>query len=401
MDVHLSKPQAEAFQSETKHTAFVGGIGSGKSFLGALWAYTQMIRYPKCIGLITAESYDQLMSATLPTLYKILDGCGQPYEYNGHRKELIVNDTKTYCRSAETYDRQRGIEVGWWWADEAAYYKKDAFLTLSGRLRDASGPLRAMYSSTPKGHNWLYDYFHPNGELNSNQYSFVRAASRTNRHLPDGYLDSLRSQYDEKLVEQELEGKFVNLTAGKVYYSFDRSVNIEQNIKRRGGSTLIGVDFNVDPLCAVVAFVENDKIYVTDELFLRNSNTFELCHELKKRGYTGAKLYPDSTGRNRKTSGQSDTNILSSEGFQVEYTRNPYVIDRVNNLNRLISQKKIIVSDKCKKLINDLEKVTWKGSDLDQKTDPLLTHMSDSLGYLAWSLYPIRDTSIKGRIKLH
>ncbi len=77
----------------------------------------------------------------------------------------------------------------------------------------------------------------------------------------------------------------------------------------------------------------------------------------------------------------------------MEATRNPFVFDRVNNLNRLLSKGRIIIDPKCKKLINDLEKVTWKGSDLDQKSDHLLTHVSDSLGYIAHWRFPIKDNT--------
>ena len=114
-----------------------------------------------------------------------------------------------------------------------------------------------------------------------------------------------------------------------------------------------------------------------------------MANELKLKGLSGAKIIPDSTARNRKTSGQSDIEILKSFGFTVESTYNPFVGDRVNNTNRLLGTGKVEIDPKCKKLINDLEKVVWKNNKLDQSGENKhLTHVSDALGYGLWKLDP-------------
>ena len=109
------------------------------------------------------------------------------------------------------------------------------------------------------------------------------------------------------------------------------------------------------------------------------------------KDYRHASIIPDSTGRNRSTTGRSNFDILKNHGFDVVYNRNPFVIDRVNNLNRLLDKGRIIIHPNCRKLINDLEKVSWREgkNELNQTTDRLLTHISDCLGYLAWYLFPI------------
>jgi len=180
-------------------------------------------------------------------------------------------------------------------------------------------------------------------------------------------------------------GEFVDDYDGLVYYEFDRDKNVAE-FNKIPGSQLIGMDFNVNPMTAVIGQVVNDKLYIHDEAFLENSDTFKMSHHLSKMGYAGSNVYPDSTGANRKTSGRSDHLILKDSGFVVQPTRNPLVFDRVNNINLLLKRQKLVIHPRCKKLINDLEKVSWKGQDLDQKTDPSLTHISDALGYLAWAV---------------
>ena len=106
--------------------------------------------------------------------------------------------------------------------------------------------------------------------------------------------------------------------------------------------------------------------YIFDEVFLENSDTYKLAAELKKRKYTGM-LVPDSTGKNRKTSGKSDFEILKESGFRIPSVRNPFVTDRINNVNRLFADNRIIINPKCKKLIADLEKVVWKDKQTRSK----------------------------------
>ena len=204
-------------------------------------------------------------------------------------------------------------------------------------------------------------------------------------NIDPSYIDEVLNQMPEKLMKRFRDGEFVSDYDGLVYYSFDREKNV-QEFATPMGQALIGMDFNVNPMTAVVAKVMNDKLYIYDEAFLENSDTFKMSHELSKRGHSGATVYPDSTGGNRKTSGKSDHQILKDEGFRIQSTRNPLVFDRVNNINMLLKHGKIVIHPRCKKLINDLEKVSWRGQDLDQKSDPSLTHISDAAGYMAWAV---------------
>ena len=85
----------------------------------------------------------------------------------------------------------------------------------------------------------------------------------------------------------------------------------------------------------------------------------------------------------------SDFQILKDAGFVIENVHNPLVRDRVTNVNRLFHNNKIIINPKCQKLINDLEKVTWRDGDLFPGVDGMLGHISDGLGYGCWKLFPM------------
>jgi len=205
-------------------------------------------------------------------------------------------------------------------------------------------------------------------------------------NIDEDYLLMLES-LPQKERDRFLLGLFTDSDDGLAYYAFDHDKHVGET-KRDYGTLFIGMDFNVDPMTAVIFQYIDNKFYVHDEIFLNNSDTYKMCDALIRKNYIGD-VIPDSTGKNRKTSGKSDHQILKDNGFKVISTRNPFVTDRVNNINRLLTENRVIINPRCKKLINDLNKVSWKDNKLDQKTDTSLTHISDALTYGTWKLEPI------------
>jgi PBSX family phage terminase large subunit len=211
-------------------------------------------------------------------------------------------------------------------------------------------------------------------------------------NIADDYLEVLEG-LPEKERARFLEGLYTDVNDGVVYYEFNAERHVRELGHKLMGTTWIGMDFNVNPMTCVIAKVYNNCLYVEDEIFLENSDTPKMIHELHKRGHTGGTVIPDSTGRNRKTSGKSDFILLKEAGFKIPPVHNPFVTDRVNNVNTRFKEDRILLSPKCKKLRGDLESVAWKNNSLDQKTDPMLTHISDALGYLVYKLFPITYNS--------
>jgi len=116
----------------------------------------------------------------------------------------MKNGSRVLFRSADKPDRLRGMNLGWAWVDEAAIIDEETWDILLGRLR--LDPGRAWLTTTPKGHNWVYDRFveSPGGE-----HETVRASTRDNPHLPEDYIQSLKEQYTERFRRQELGGEFI------------------------------------------------------------------------------------------------------------------------------------------------------------------------------------------------
>lgn len=390
----LSPTQNEFFKSQMDYTLFCGGLGSGKTFAGAVWAMSMALKYPKTRGLITANSYKQLQRATLITMFKIMDELGVKYTYWKQEGTILIGDAIIDCVSMENYDNLRGPEYGWGWSDECAFYKKEAFDVLIARIRDRNAPCYWKGTTTPNGFNWLYTDFVEEPLAKS---TVIRSKTAQNAaNLRDGYVEALSGQYDSKLAQQELDGEFVNLTSGNVYYAFDRRKHCT-SFSGDGTLIYVGLDFNVHPLCGVFCVQTDKKIHVVDELYLEDSNTFQAAKEVVRRyPYQTVQIVSDDSGTKRNTAApRTDQEILRRAGLDVMRFRNPRVKSRYNNVNRLFDHGLLVVDPKCKKLIEDLEKMTY-----DNK-DPMLSHISDALGYVTWKLSPLkpprREASVEYR----
>ena len=160
----------------------------------------------------------------------------------------------------------------------------------------------------------------------------------------------------------------------------------------------IGMDFNLDPMSAVVCVREGQVLSAVDEIVMYGSNTDEMADEIKQR-YPNRRItvYPDPASKQRKTSagGRTDLSILQNAGFTIKVRNaHPAIRDRINAVNsRLCSTtgvRALYVDPQCKQTIASLERQTYKTGTSQPNKDDGFDHMNDALGYLVEYLYPIR-----------
>jgi len=180
---------------------FRGGIGSGKTFAGAI----EVLRQPaNSVGMVLAPTYPMLRDASLRTFL----GLARPLvaEFNTSTMTMtLTNGTTVLWRSADNPDRLRGPNLGWFWLDEAGQMTREAWLIMLGRLRKQ--PARAWVTTTPNGKNWLYDVFEASATKN---YATVVSSSRDNVYNPAGFVQTLESAYTSDFAQQEIEGNYVD-----------------------------------------------------------------------------------------------------------------------------------------------------------------------------------------------
>lgn len=340
------------------------------------------------------DTFPKVLSICFPDLQVKLNKTDYVYKFP-NESEIFVAGLDNKERS----ERILGMEFSTIFFNEASELDYSSVQIAISRLAEKNSLQKKVWYdfNPPRKSHWSYSLFiqklnpidnKPISNPDEYAYLLMNPGSNIENIDPD-YLRILEAM-PEKDRKRFLEGQFLDSDEGAAYYSFNMDKHVVDDIQKQPGTVFIGSDYNVSPTTSVVFQFINNKFHFIDEVYLEHGDTYRLCDALIKKGHKGASVIPDSTGKNRKTSGKSDFEIMKEFGFKIVPTRNPYVMDRVNNMNRVFSEDRILISrKKCPKLINDFSKVVFKNGKLDQITDKFLTHLSDGAGYGVWKIDPI------------
>ena len=315
-----------------------------------------------------------------------------------NESELLLelrNGSRISLKGADNYDSLRGVGLDFLVLDEFADIDPEAWYeTLRPTLSDRGG--RALFIGTPKGLNWAWDLWSQHLEYPDEWASFQFTTLDGGR-VPLEEIEAARRTLDQRTFRQEYEATFETYS-GRVYYAFDRAYNVRRSDHHERDQLHVGIDFNVDPLCAVVAVRTGTELWCIDELRIPGSNTDELAQEIRNRYPTSTVIcYPDPAGAQRRTSagGRTDHTILRSAGFRVlaPHAHNA-VRDGVNAVNAKLRSTagitELFIDPSCKYLIDSLEKHTYRtGTSIPDKGTGH-DHMSDALRYMVDYLFPVR-----------
>jgi hypothetical protein len=208
--VQLYPVQSRFRRSAALYRGFVGGRGSGKSWVGAY----DLIRRAKRgrTYLVGSPTGVLLNDTTFPTFKAIAQDLGvwgearlSPYPTVQLRTGATVR-----FRTAENPEKMRGPNLSGVWLDEASLMEHDAYSIAIASLREGGETGWLSASFTPKGLlHWTYEVFgtgKPNTEL-------FRAKTSDNPFLPADFAATIREQYGDgsTIALQELDGQFVNM----------------------------------------------------------------------------------------------------------------------------------------------------------------------------------------------
>lgn len=206
IDVH--EAQQRFLDSSALYRGFVGGRGTGKSFVGALDMLLRAMSKGKRLYAVYAPTYPMLHDASWRSLLDVGARLRCIRQVNRSDMRLSLgNDAEIICRSLDDPERARGPNLSGAWLDEASLIKAEAYPIIIACLREGGeqGWLSATF--TPKGRaHWTFEVFgqeRPHTEL-------FHARTADNPFLPPGFEDTLRAQYPTHFAQQELEGRFID-----------------------------------------------------------------------------------------------------------------------------------------------------------------------------------------------
>lgn len=385
--------------------ALVTGYGGGKTLIGSKWSISMALTNASHVDIVphacVSPSFKIARKTIIPTITSLLDGKKTirkdlSYRYNKSEHEFLIRcggrRAIIWISSGDNPDSLKGPNLGSALIDEPFIQDREVLDQMIARVRHPLAKIKHIgLTGTPEELNWGYDICEGE-DKDKYDVDLIQASTLANKAIDRSYYDRIKKAFTEKAALAYLEGQFVSLSEGQVYYAFDPlpGGNI-QDLPDPGGELEIGMDFNVNPMAANVFWRVGDKVHIIDEIELPNSDTEEMCSHIKKLypGRVIRNVYPDASGRARHSSapgGKSDFNYIEAAGFKYWcHTTNPPRRDRYNITNGKLKNKTLTISPKCKKLKHYFMEYSYEKM-LKQQA---MSHLLDASTYPIAYLFPV------------
>lgn len=397
-------PQFDFLTSEARFPAMVAGFGAGKTAALIRRAIISKFKYPKLDHGFYEPTYDLVRVIAFPRFEEALSEMNIPYRLFKSPLNYIEFEGagKIIFRSMDTPRRIIGYEHADANIDELDTLKakdaEDVFKMIMARNRQVKldgRPNTIGVGTTPEGFRFVYKRWHNSKDPD---YKIIKAPTYSNKHLPADYVDDLRKTFPEKQLAAYIDGNFVNLTTGTVYYAYNRVENDSKEVVNGSEPLEIGMDFNVHNMAASIAVDRAGDIHLVDEI-KGLADTPAMIKEIRRRYPDNyVVVYPDASGANTtsKNASESDTNLLKQAGFRIRVnSKNPAVKDRVLSANAAFEHKKVFVNVvKCPTIASSLEQQPYNESGEPCKKSGH-DHQNDATTYLICYKLPIKKRGWK------
>ena len=391
----LSKPQKEILECDKRFRVLITGRRFGKTFL-CIQELAKFSRYPKKKVWYVAPTYRMAKDIVWNDLVDRMTKHKWLKKLNHSDLRLTLrNGSEISLRGADNENSLRGVGLDFLVMDEFADVKEHAWYeVLRPTLSDKNGS--ALFCGTPRGYgNWSYNLFSKENE--DEQWKSFQFTTLDGGQVSASEVQQAKQDLDERTFNQEYMASFVNY-AGQIYYNFDRKQNVLDIYNPKTNEIHIGMDFNIDPMSAVISELKGNNIYVYDEIVIYSSNTDEMVQEIKNRFKDKhIFIYPDPASKQRKTSagGVTDLAILKNAGFHLRVRNShPMIRDRINAVNTKlkngVGDRTLFIANKCKTMLKSIERQIYKEGTTVPDKDNNYDHMNDALGYLVEYLYPVK-----------
>jgi len=386
------RPDQQAFiKSKKLHSGIVGGYQSGKSLSAKIKAITELLQSPNVPIAYYLPTYGLIDDMLAPTMKELFDSINISVHHNKKESKLITPYGEIWMRSMDTPDRIVSYSVGYSIVDEVDVVHTNKQVPAMKRISSRNSfkkntPNKMDFVSTPEGFSYMYNFFVK--KANDNKILFQLDTLDNKANLGEGYIQGLMEQYDQEQLRAYLHGEFVNLTDGTVYKNYNRGTHHSDRVVQPNDILHIGMDFNITKMASIIHVIDgNIKIAVAE--LVNVYDTEQMITLLKSKYKNKMVIYPDASGKNRKTSGKSDIDLLRNSGFTVRHqSSNPPVRDRVNAMNSAFKNPKsgeityYVNSNNCPEYTECLEKQSYKNGEPDKTTG--LDHPIDAGGYFIY-----------------
>ena len=261
-----------------KFIGYGGSAGSGKSYIGGFWLFTNCINHPGAVFVMGRRSLTNLKKTTLLSFFKVvsskIDGLGlntEDYFKINHQTNIIEfkNGSKIFLMdmahqpSDPEYLRFGGLELDGAFVDESNECDRKALEILSSRIgRGITNlPPKQLETFNPSK-NHVYTRFYQPWKLKNFDKNtvFIPALPTDNHHLKQDYLDMLKT-LPEIQRQRLLHGNFDYDDDDRALCPFNKLLDTLTNIHLKQQYV-------------------NDKSYMTSDLAMAGRDNFVITHWL-------------------------------------------------------------------------------------------------------------------------
>ena len=413
--IALKHAQGQIFNDRTRFKVVVTGRRFGKTFGLIADLLRGATERPGELFFYVAPTYKMAKSIAWEPMKAMIPKRWWAKKPNETELSIkLVNGSIIELKGAENPDSLVGRSVSGAALDEAALYQDEKVwrIALRPSLSDKQG--WATFATTIRRGfraQWFLDLYEKAQKDEDPAWKAWTFTTLDGENVPPEEIELAKGDMDEQTFNQEylaiLEDDF-----GRVAVSFSGE-NIKEVEDDTALSLHIGIDFNVDPFCAVVAVKKItwegnqawENLYIFNELELKDATTWDMAETLHEiYGEKRRKVaFPDPTGNARKTSGVglTDHAILRKAGIKVVSPKRAWRIrDKVAAINTGLKdatgRRRIFIHPRCTSLIKSLRNLTYdEKTGLPEKKQGL-DHMFDALGYLCLSTFNLAKPAALG-----
>jgi hypothetical protein len=173
------------------------------------------------------------------------------------RMMFFPNGASLTVWTGDRADTMRGGAPGIVIVDEAAMIKDSQMwpAVIRPALTDKAG--RALFLSTPRGHNWFWELFNLGNDPLFQNYTSWQFPSWNNPILPAGEIDEAKATLPARLFDQEYGAQFIP-DAGGVFRGVD-AVATADYVKPYDGEFVMGIDWGREHDFTVISVIDSQK----------------------------------------------------------------------------------------------------------------------------------------------
>lgn len=372
-----------------------GGYGCGKSFSIVLCILDIVRRYngkdiAVGIGSIT-------ITLAQKTIYKdleaILKRSHSQYEYNQKDNILTIGTVKFFFIAIEQPGNIYAYNLHIFLCDEIDELSQSKVLEANKAIRERTRLMLPdgripyiMYFSTVQGYRGLYNVVKTLKKSNQ-KFIIVRGLTKDNTTLAKSYVDSLYKLYDENERLAYLEGRFVNLRAGRVYPNYDEDKSMCDAFEILENDVVyVGQDLNSGFSKAVAVVKRNKKLYIVHAWSFEDIGS---APAIMRMTFPKNRIlwFPDASSKEILKGYKTE---ISAHGIELRMgSCNPSIVDRIFYINKLFKLGLLFIVNGKTEIISEALK-TRQYNDLGNpekgKGEKAPDHACDALEYVIYRL---------------